>query len=249
MPERNAINTARSALERSSLGTSANNDLDGSSATDLADLSAIKKAEREAEARLIEAVQRGDRDAYRDLVDRYRRRVVALALEVTRSSEDAEDVAQETFVKAFLSLKDFKGQSSFYTWIYRIALNMAIDVRRKVARQGGKALEFDERVALGASDLKLAEEPDKTLERKQDAQVLEAALQELSEEHRIVLTLRELDGLSYDEIADVVGISKGTVMSRLHYARKRVQTSLAERGVGTEYAVQSAPAEPVDVNR
>jgi RNA polymerase sigma-70 factor (ECF subfamily) len=250
MPDPSDVLSARSSLAHDTLDSSKDNSLaDGSSGSDLADLNSIKAAERQAEARLIQAVQSGDRDAYRDLVDRYRRRVVALALEVTRSAEDAEDVAQETFVKAYLSLKDFKGQSSFYTWIYRIALNMAIDVRRKVARQGGKALEFDERVALGASDLKLVEEPDKTLERKQDAQVLEAALQQLSEEQRIVLTLRELDGLSYDEIADVVGISKGTVMSRLHYARKRVQAILAERGVGAEFAVQSPLAVPIDVNR
>jgi RNA polymerase sigma-70 factor (ECF subfamily) len=202
----------------------------------------LKESERAEDLRLVQSVQSGNRDAYRELVERYRRRVMALALEVTRSAEDAEDVAQETFVKAFLSLKDFKGQSSFYTWLYRIALNMAIDVRRKVTRQGGRNTEFDERTTVGVIDQKPDESPDRVLERKQDARLLDSALRELSEEHRVVLTLREIDGLSYDEIADVVGISKGTVMSRLHYARKQVQATLSEQGLGEGFSSRSSAA-------
>ncbi|MBX7145635.1 MAG: sigma-70 family RNA polymerase sigma factor [Oligoflexia bacterium] len=206
--------------------------------------------DRQAEKLWIESALRGDKNAYRALVERYQQRVFCVALEITRSREDAEDVAQETFVKAYLSLKDFKGESSFYTWLYRIAFNMAVDVKRKIGRRGGQAVEFDERQVgttvetMGSS----APTPDVALQNREELKQLASALRDLSEEHRIVMTLREIDGLSYDEIADVLGISKGTVMSRLHYARKRLQSALMQQGVSGSEDESGARSESMILN-
>ncbi|MCB0339713.1 MAG: sigma-70 family RNA polymerase sigma factor, partial [Bdellovibrionales bacterium] len=146
------------------------------------------------------------------------------------------DVAQEAFVKAYLSLKNFRQDSSFYTWLYRIAYNMAIDFKRKVARRGGSAVEWDpEMLTEQVSQTPLLQEserPDESFERGELRSALKFALEELTEPHRVVIVLREVDGMSYDEIADVVGVSKGTVMSRLHYARKRLQEILSESAFG-----------------
>jgi RNA polymerase sigma-70 factor (ECF subfamily) len=185
---------------------------------------------------LIARVRAGDKDAYRRLVEKYQKRAFHLAFEVVRSHEDAEDVVQESFVKAYLSLRDFKQDAAFYTWLYRIVYNMAVDYRRKIARRGGPTLEFDERMLQGAEPRSeerpssnvvenRIEGPQEALLRKEREQRLRAALGEISEEHRLAITLREVDGLSYDEIADVMGVAKGTVMSRLHYARKKIQAA------------------------
>lgn len=182
---------------------------------------------------IIALVKKGERDAYRFIVERYQDRIIALAYDVLKNRAEAEDVAQEAFVKAFLALDSFKAESSFYTWLYRIAYHMAIDMRRKSSRR--EALG-----ALGSGDADGKENPiENTLaapgelspealyDRKQRASCIDSALKEVSPEHRAIILMREVDGLSYDEIAEVVGISKGTVMSRLHYARKRIQAALS----------------------
>ncbi|NDC37434.1 MAG: sigma-70 family RNA polymerase sigma factor [Proteobacteria bacterium] len=185
---------------------------------------------------LIAKVRSGNGDAYRTLVEKYQKRAYLLAIEIVRSPEDAKDVVQESFVKAYLSLRDFKQDSTFYTWLYRIVHNMAIDYRRKMARRGGAHIEFDERTLQGISPKgeenahggvleNRVEGPQEALLRKEREQKLRAVLKELSEEHRIAITLREVDGLSYDEIAEVTGVARGTVMSRLFYARKRIQAA------------------------
>lgn len=191
---------------------------------------------------LVARSTNGDKEAYRQLVEKYQSKVLGLAYEVVRNREDAEDIAQETFVKAFLSLGGFKGQSSFYTWLYRIAYNMSVDFKRKLNRRGGLHVEFKDtlRSSSGRSDSELgteslqdsiaasAEGPQDALIRKETAAKLRDVFKELSDEHRTVMSLREIDGLSYEEIAEITGIPKGTVMSRLHYARKTMQKSLAE---------------------
>jgi RNA polymerase sigma-70 factor (ECF subfamily) len=190
---------------------------------------------------LVAATLRGDRHSYRTLVERYQSRIFSMAYDVVRSKEDAEDVTQESFVKAFLSLDKFKGQSSFYTWLYRIAFNMAVDVRRKTSRRGGNHLEYKESLSVspsGRSDstgeseqvstLQNIEGPHEALVRKQAARKIQEVLAQLSDEHRAVITLREIDGLNYDEISEALGIPKGTVMSRLFYARKALQKALGE---------------------
>lgn len=186
-----------------------------------------------SDVELIKLVQAGDKEAYRSLVERYQERVYGLAFEILKSREDAEDVAQESFVKAYLSITEFKGESSFYTWLYRIVYNMAIDFKRKIARRGGEKAEFDETVAYDADGiLGRVEGPQEQILRQEQRHQIRAALDSISEEHRVVITLREVDGLSYEEIAKVTGISRGTVMSRLHYARKKVQSVLIHLSSG-----------------
>lgn len=196
-----------------------------------------------AESTLVARARSGDRSAYRELVERYQRRAFAVALEVVRNREDAEDIVQEAFVKAYLSLDDFRGESAFYTWLYRIVYNMAIDYRRRVARRGGDSRSLDGVQVSDDSDLGPVamghiESPHDNLIRKEQRRSLRSALDELSEEHRTVILLREVEGLSYAEIARVVGVSRGTVMSRLHYARKRLQSVLKPETVaeGSEAA-------------
>lgn len=181
------------------------------------------------EKRLVEQSSSGDREAFRGLVEQYQGRILRFVTQLVRSREDAEDIVQESFVKAYLSLDSFRGQSSFYTWIYRIAFNMAIDFKRKVARRGGDGVELDEiDKAKHLGSVPHVALPSEALTRREQGESISKALAELSEEHKTVIVLREIDGLSYDEIARITGVSKGTVMSRLHYARKRMQTSLQE---------------------
>ena len=184
----------------------------------------------------------GDKDAYRILVQRYQDRAFGVAFSVLRSRADAEDVVQESFVKAYLSLGRFEGKSSFYTWLYRIVYNMAIDYRRKHGKHA-QGVELEEEVVARERDVSLggrtAETPEEHLARRDQRSAIAAGMAELSEEHRTVLTLRELQGLSYEDIAEVTGVNKGTVMSRLHYARKNLQQFL-ER-VARQEEVETEP--------
>ncbi|MFH1070887.1 MAG: sigma-70 family RNA polymerase sigma factor [Candidatus Glassbacteria bacterium] len=174
---------------------------------------------------LVELASRGDQTAFRQLYDRYHLKIFRLVGSMVGSPDDAWDIVQEAFVRAFRSLKSFKGQSSFYTWLYRIAVNTTTDFRRKQARRR------QNRPTQSLSDLEAAgrqiaapegEAPDSALYRKELAELVRRALDTLSEEHRQVMVLREINGLSYGEIAEVTGASPGTVMSRLHYARRKV---------------------------
>jgi RNA polymerase sigma-70 factor (ECF subfamily) len=190
-----------------------------------------KERERQDERVLVHGAQRGDREAFRALVERYQERAFHIANEVLRSEADAEDVVQEAFAKAYISLAKFEFQSSFYTWLYRIVVNLAIDERRRRKRRGGDKVEFTEETlnsqSADASELmSRIERPDERALRAEQAHAIRAGMDQLSYEHRTVIQLREMDSLSYEEIAEVTGVSRGTVMSRLHYARKRLQESL-----------------------
>ncbi len=191
------------------------------------------------DAECLAKIRAGDRDIYQFLVEKYKDRAFSIAYSVLRSKDDAQDVVQESFVKAYLSLNDFRGDSSFYTWFYRIVFNMAVDYKRKLARLPGSVnlmpAEFDsgdapekgEKNFENAPDLE-NRNPQEEVLRKEKAWRISEVVKQLSDEHRAVIMLREVDGMSYDEIAQVIGISRGTVMSRLHYARKRLQGVLAE---------------------
>lgn len=209
-------------------------------------------SERNDDTELVRKATDGNKEAYRALVEKYQQRVFGIALEVVKSKEDAEDIAQEVFVKAYLSLSEFKGQSSFYTWLYRIAYNMAVDFRRRMQRRGGPPMEFDEsKVARSDQDAlapKRFDGPQEVMLRKEEARQIQKVLAEISPEHRTVITLREIDGLSYDEIAEVVGVSKGTVMSRLHYARKRLQNALVGLGLRSTVPADEQGNESSDDN-
>jgi RNA polymerase sigma-70 factor (ECF subfamily) len=188
--------------------------------------------ESAAERALVERAAQGDRDAYRILVEKYQNRVLSLVLSMVKSREDAEDIVQESFVKAYLSLKNFRGESSFYTWIYRVAYNMAIDFQRRDTRRNGVVAEV--RPTGGEDEPRPVEgvardgNPEESAHRRELAASLDEAMAGLSEEHRAVIMLREVDGLSYAEIADSLGVSQGTVMSRIHYAKKYLQRALRE---------------------
>lgn len=181
---------------------------------------------------LVQRARGGDRDAFRQLVERYQRKVAALALGMLRNQEDALDVVQDTFTKAYQSLDRFKGDSSFYTWVYRIAANLCIDHQRRDSRVTHLPYETDDRAGgVGEGTLLDGTPHDQPFDRTRDAELgrrLRAAIAELTPEHRAVILLREVDGLSYEEISQVLQCPKGTVMSRLHYARRQLQTRLRE---------------------
>lgn len=181
---------------------------------------------------LVERARGGDREAFRELVERYQRKVAALAAGMLRNRDDALDVVQETFTKAYQSLDRFKGDSSFYTWIYRIAVNLCIDHQRREGRYVQTATEtadgLDDVAPPAPEDLARNEPYERARSQEIGARLAEA-IEELTPEHRAVILLREVDGLSYEEICQIVACPKGTVMSRLHYARRQLQARL--RGV------------------
>lgn len=191
---------------------------------------------RSIDGPLVERARKGDRQAFRQLVERYQRKVFSLALGFLRDPDEARDVSQEAFLKVHKHLDSFQGNASFYTWLYRITVNLCIDLRRKAGR--GASVEYDEKIAhedagTPADDLsprRLGFDPARALQNAELRKHLNRALGELSESHRTVLLLREVDGLSYKEIADVMGCPEGTVMSRLFHARKQMQDLLREFG-------------------
>jgi RNA polymerase sigma-70 factor (ECF subfamily) len=181
------------------------------------------------DAALIERCRAGDIAAFEPLVEKYRQRVWRLAFNVVRDREEAWDVAQEGFVRAWQALPNFRGQSAFYTWLFRIVMNVAADrVRARAAR--GRAFGT-ERIPEEDWDRVLVEQqpdatPDAAAAGAQQRAKIERALATLSEDHRRIVVLSDIEGLSYKEIADVLEIPMGTVMSRLHNARKRLKAAL-----------------------
>jgi len=178
---------------------------------------------------LVLRARQGDRQAFRELVERYQRKVAALAVGMLRNREDALDVVQDTFTKAYQSLDRFKGDSSFYTWVYRIAVNLCIDHQRREARYVPLGVDADEAndetVPVTSDDLE-RNEPFEHARSQEIGARLANAIEELTPDHRAVILLREVDGLSYEEISQVLECPKGTVMSRLHYARRQLQARL-----------------------
>jgi RNA polymerase sigma-70 factor, ECF subfamily len=176
------------------------------------------------ETELIRKAKRGDKEAFGILVERYQRRVVGVALAIVHNPDDALELAQETFVRAYENLGSFESRSSFSTWLYRIAANLAIDLRRREGRhslvRGEEAEGEINRLPSSTAD-SFAE-----FSRKELNSSLRAALDELTPEHRAVILLREVEGLGYDEISDILKCPRGTVMSRLHYARNRLRMIL-----------------------
>lgn len=189
-----------------------------------------RNASREADAELLRAVMDGDGTAYRGLVEKYQGRVYAMVYGMVRNREDARDLTQEAFVKAYRSLDSFRLEAGFYTWLYRIAMNLSIDFVRKRKRRETNG--FDEGIAARDEDGGIAEVhhedgPGRALERKQLLARIMGAMEKLPEDQREVILLRELEHLSYKEISEVMGIPEGTVMSRLFYARKKLQKLLS----------------------
>jgi len=180
------------------------------------------------ETELIHRARAGDKRAFEALVQRYQHRVVRVAMAVVHNADDALELAQETFVRAYENLAKFESRSSLSTWLYRIAANLAIDFRRREGRQTilrGEEGEFELGRLPSETGNSFAETSRGELNRR-----LRDALEELTPEHRAVILLREVEGLSYDEIGDILQCPRGTVMSRLHYARSRLRNLLKDVG-------------------
>jgi RNA polymerase sigma-70 factor (ECF subfamily) len=187
------------------------------------------KAQPPDDRKLVEQARSGSQAAFRSLFERYHAKIYRLAASMVGSSDDAHDIVQQTFIRAFSSLDGFKQQSSFYTWLYRIALNATTDYRRKQSKKLEKEAardRLDSQQGLEKIAAPTEQAPDEQLYRKELAEVIHKAVDTLSQEHREILTLREINGLSYTEITEITGLEPGTVMSRLHYARKNLAETL-----------------------
>lgn len=184
-----------------------------------------------AEQELVRRARRGDLQAYDDLVRRYQERIYATIYHMTSNHEDANDLAQDTFIKAYQALKSFKGGSSFYTWVYRIAVNKTINFLKQRKNRTHMSLNDLDFNAEHDPDM-LALVSDKTPRREASLNELQEklneALQKLSEPHRLVVTLHDVQGLAHDEIAEIMECNIGTVRSRLFYARQQLQGYLAD---------------------
>lgn len=197
---------------------------------------AKKKAQetaREEDLALVERIQNGELEAYKTLVERYQKRILSVAFGVLGNYEDAEDVAQDALIKAYKSISKFRGQSSFYTWVYRIAINLCIDLKRKRYRHVETGIAEEEvidaiRGAEGDAYMGKISGPEERFKQDELRKKLLHALSTLSDEHRTVIVLREIDGLSYEEMSESIQCSKGTVMSRLFHARKKLQALLVD---------------------
>lgn len=180
---------------------------------------------------LVNRTRAGEASAYDDLIHRYQERIYATVYHMTSNHEDANDLTQETFIKAYRALHTFKGDSSFYTWIYRIAVNKTINflkTRKNRVHMSLNDLDFNAENDPDLVALVSENTPRRDLNLSELQEKLNEAMQKLSEVHRLVVTLHDVQGLSHDEIAGIVGCNVGTVRSRLFYARQQLQGTLAD---------------------
>ncbi len=188
---------------------------------------------REEERDLVKRSLSGDIEAFGRVVRAYETRIRLLIYGVVRDRQTADDLSQEAFIKAFRSLSRFRGKSSLFTWIYRIALNRALDYRRREKVRSW--VEYDEArdSAVSPAACLKREEPSAPLIREEDRSLVRMAMDRLNPRHRTILILREWEGLNYRQISETMKCSVGTVMSRLFYARKQLKEIItAHRGAG-----------------
>ncbi|MBC7488674.1 MAG: RNA polymerase sigma factor RpoE [Glaciimonas sp.] len=185
--------------------------------------------EREIDQLLVERVQRGDKKAFELLVIKYQRKLMRLVSRLVRDQAETEDVVQEALIKAYRALPQFRGDSAFYTWLYRIGINTA---KNYLVMQGRKAPTSTESNSEEAETFEDGEQlrdintPESLLATKQIAQTVNVAMEALPDELRTAITLREIEGLSYDEIAEAMGCPIGTVRSRIFRAREAIAEKL-----------------------
>ena len=182
-----------------------------------------------SDVELVSRSQRGDTQAFEELVSRYHGKVYGLVYGMARNEQDAHDLCQETFIRAWQSLERFRGQSSFYTWLYRIATNLTIDMVRR--KQRAPFVDVETRLGSDSDEVRRPEAvttnmPSDDAQRSDIREAIDRALEQLTPEHRAVVLLKDFEGLEYKEIAKIVGCSAGTVMSRLFYARRHLQRLL-----------------------
>lgn len=193
--------------------------------------------DRELELKLVQRVINGDTEAFSSLVCAYEKQVFNIALRMVGNREDAEDISQESFIKAYNSLSSFRGDSSFSSWLFRIVSNTCLDHLRKQKNRQTLSIstenEDEETEEFDIADESFS--PEEILEKKLTRESIQQGLNELSTEHRAVLVLRELQGLSYDEIAAALNIESGTVKSRIARARKKLCSFLVREGNIPDY--------------
>jgi RNA polymerase sigma-70 factor (ECF subfamily) len=185
------------------------------------------------DADLVEKCLAGDESAFRALVENYQRKVFGIAFGILRNREDALDVSQDAFVKVHRNLPKFQGNSSFYTWLYRITVNLCIDRKRRAKRAYN--VDYDDGIAHGEMPHQKGPTlasvsivgPAKQLARKELREKMQLALEKLSDDHRQILLLREVEGMAYEDIAQTLDVATGTVMSRLFHARKNFKQAIS----------------------
>lgn len=188
---------------------------------------------RNEEQEIIAAVLGGDKDAYEKLVLEYQKSVYNIALRMTGSSDDACDITQDVFLKAYRSLKSFRGSASFGSWLYRVASNMSIDHLRRQKRRGAAEMLYLDDTKDGERPEEIPDmsgEPYSELEKKELHRAIYEGLDLLPDEQKLILVLREINGLSYAEIADALKIELSTVKSRLYRARANLANCLIKKG-------------------
>ena len=188
---------------------------------------------REQEREIIEKVVAGDTEAFEALVLEHQNKVYSLALRMVGNEEDARDMAQEAFIRAFNSLAGFRGDSKFSVWIYRLTSNICIDFLRSRAKKRTVSMTWSDEEGGEAGELEIPDEtwsPAERLERSETRESVRRGLDSLSPQYREILLLREINGLSYDEISEALGIEPGTVKSRIFRARKKLCDFLLSEG-------------------
>jgi RNA polymerase sigma-70 factor (ECF subfamily) len=193
----------------------------------------VRRREAEEDRELIGLAQKGDKAAFRKLVDRHQRRAFAIAVGLVRDENDAREIVQEAFLRVYRGLNAFQGGSSFFTWLYRIVTNLAIDLMRKPGRRDAELLDNQSADEDANADFPLVSridgaDPIDVMRRREIAKRIQAALDSLPPYHRGVILMREVEGMSYEEMAQAMGVSKGTIMSRLFHARQKMQRALAD---------------------
>jgi RNA polymerase sigma-70 factor (ECF subfamily) len=205
-----------------------------------------RRREADEDRELIGLAQKGDQAAFRRLVERHQRRAFAIAIGLVRDENDAREIVQEAFLRVYRGLASFQGGSSFFTWLYRIVTNLAIDLIRKPGRRDVELLdnqadeeepnEFHLVARIDGAD------PIDVMRRREIAERIQSALAALPPYHRGVILMREVEGMSYEEMAQAMGVSKGTIMSRLFHARQKLQRALAD--CYAEEGAARAPSDP-----
>jgi RNA polymerase sigma-70 factor (ECF subfamily) len=177
---------------------------------------------------IVERVIKGDLDAFSTLVDKYQDRVYSAVLNYVSNPEDAVDITQEAFVKAYSNIRRFNASSAFYTWLYRIAINAAIDFLRKRKNKIVDSLDDDRYTEVGFEPVSkdASTDPEKVVTRSEQVHVLRSAISELSEKLRAVIVLHDVEGLSQDEVAAILNVPVGTVKSRVSRARAELRSIL-----------------------
>jgi RNA polymerase sigma-70 factor, ECF subfamily len=200
----------------------------------------VKNSEEEID--LIDCILAGQTSKFEILVANYQQRIYATLLGMLGNAQDAEDVTQETFLKAYRMLSHFERRSSFYTWLHRIAFNRAIDVQRRNKRTTKRCVG-DEMLNSAPNSLDASDSPDAIAESNESIQLVQLAMSRLDQERRNIIVLRDIQGLDYAEIASMLELPIGTVRSRLHRARLELRDIMDSMGMGSSQLDTTVPGE------